>query len=69
MTASARPRAGTVTASARGAGSGSDALHGGRATIRPPVFTRTGRKTVVIRYGGSQFLAPARQRRAVRVVR
>lgn len=63
------PRAGTVTATARDAGSRSDTLVGGRVTLRLPAFTTTGRKTVVVRYGGSRYLLPARQRMPVRVVR
>lgn len=63
------PRSGTVKAWSRDAGSRSGTIQGGRVTLRLPVFTSTGRKTVVIRYGGSRLLAPARHGKAVRVVR
>lgn len=54
------PRSGVVTLSAKGAGSRSAEIQGGRATLRLPPFRSGGRRTVVVRYGGSALLRPAR---------
>lgn len=63
------PRSGVVTLSAKGAGSRRAAIQGGRATLRLPPFRSTGDRTVVLVYGGSTLLRPARRTYAVRVVR
>lgn len=62
------PRSGVVTLSAKGAGSRSAAIQGGRATLRLPPFRSTGEKKVVVRYGGSSLLRRARVVYAVVVV-
>lgn len=54
------PRSGVVTLSAKGAGSRSTAIQGGRATLRLPPFRAIGHRTVVVGYGGSTLLRPAR---------
>jgi len=61
-------RAGTVRLSAKGAGVRRAPLRGGRATLRLPPFRSRGPRNVVVAYGGSALLRPARATYRVRVV-
>lgn len=61
-------RTGRVTLSAR-VGSDSDTLQGGRAFLKLPPFRRTGLRQVVLAYGGSALLRPARATYEVQAVR